>query len=271
VLLSGGGTLGAINRNRLWVSLARRIIEVGFNCLRFDYHGVGESPGQVDRFRLDEPFVEDTLAAVRSLSSLSDRKVFLMGSCFGARTALAAAPSIDNLGGLILVCPPVRDFEMGERISTRFARELGLRDYLVRAVQPRTMRRLFHAGGRRTYKKILRAKWRQMFREDGNASNGERDSWISKAFVKPLSNTVSRRVPVLLLYGTQDDLYGEFLQARKVSLRSILGPDSTIEVQTLPGTLHGFTRIEAQSQVMEVATEWLVGKLEHDDSLKADK
>ena len=50
--LSGGGTPLSTNRNRFSVRLCREVARLGFHALRFDYHGIGESEGQVAPFEL---------------------------------------------------------------------------------------------------------------------------------------------------------------------------------------------------------------------------
>ena len=47
------------------VRLARAIANLGHTVVRFDWHGVGDSSGEIDRFVLDRPFVGDVVAVCR--------------------------------------------------------------------------------------------------------------------------------------------------------------------------------------------------------------
>src|SRR6516225_950418 len=58
------------SRNRWWhdrltVKGARWLASRGFPCLRFDYHGLGESEGICQAIHGDRPFTEDAVAAIR--------------------------------------------------------------------------------------------------------------------------------------------------------------------------------------------------------------
>src|SRR6185369_8424395 len=144
------------NVNDISVRLCRAVSAFGFHAFRFDYHGAGESGGHSDRFHLAEPFTLDLEGAIRCLRNRGVTRFVLVGSCFGARTVLAAAPSVVGLLSVILLCPPVRDIAMGERMAA----ELTTRDYVRRAVKPRTLAKLMSADGRRIYTKLAKAKVR---------------------------------------------------------------------------------------------------------------
>lgn len=63
ITLTGGASITGIDRNRLYVRLARKLAARGFYVLRFDYHGVGESMGKA-QYDLEEPFVTDLDGAI---------------------------------------------------------------------------------------------------------------------------------------------------------------------------------------------------------------
>ncbi|MDP8957906.1 MAG: alpha/beta fold hydrolase, partial [Actinomycetota bacterium] len=97
------------HRNRVAVLLARRLAGLGFHVLRFDYHGLADSSGTAT-FHLDQPFVEDVEGAVRRMRQEGVERFVLVGQCFGARTALAAAARLDGIAGVVLVALPVLDW-----------------------------------------------------------------------------------------------------------------------------------------------------------------
>jgi dienelactone hydrolase len=116
LVLGGGGTTPtAIGRNRFFVTLCRRLAALGYDALRFDYHGLGDSTGKAD-FRLDRPFLEDLEGAVALVGGRGIPSYALVGSCFGARTALSGGPSLPGLKGLVLLAPPLRDFALSESV-----------------------------------------------------------------------------------------------------------------------------------------------------------
>jgi dienelactone hydrolase/acyl carrier protein len=114
-MLTGGGYVTSMHRNRTYVRLSRRLAELGYHGLRFDYHGTGESGGTADRFELHRPFVGDLEAALAWLRGQGIDRHVLVGSCFGSRTALACAPGLAGLAGVVLLSPPARDLRYVER------------------------------------------------------------------------------------------------------------------------------------------------------------
>jgi alpha/beta superfamily hydrolase len=84
-----------LGRNRWWgdrlsVKGARWLAARGFSCLRFDYHGYGESEGDIKVVESDEPFTEDALAAIRHMRrEFAQQRFVLTGFCFDGRTAMS--------------------------------------------------------------------------------------------------------------------------------------------------------------------------------------
>lgn len=261
ILLSGGGTPLSTYRNRLWVRLSRQLAARGYHTMRFDYHGVGESDGTVDRFRLDRPFVDDLRGALRFLESVGISRFVLVGSCFGARTALACSPDIAGLEALALIAPPVRDFEMGYRLATDLAIHMSLRAYALKAMHPRVIRRLFDPDHRRAYARIARVKCRQLAHRDALGSADTTRGAID-GFVQPLAAVSLRGVPILLLYGEQDDLWDQFQRARGGLLEDLLtDPGLAIDIMTIPGEVHGLSSVRNQDAVVKILNGWLDRKV----------
>ena len=93
-----------LGRNRWWVDRlsvkgARWLASRGFACLRFDYHGYGESEGACEFVDTERPYSEDAIAAIRFLrKEFGQQRFVLSGFCFDARTALSA---VEEEGGSI--------------------------------------------------------------------------------------------------------------------------------------------------------------------------
>lgn len=259
VLVPGGaGTLDGVNRNRLWVRLARDLAARGCHVFRFDYHGAGESTGESEPLRLDRPFVSDLKGATRWLTAQGLGQQVLVGSCFGARTALAAAEEIPATRGLVLATPFVRDVEQGQRMATLMAVGWSPREYLRRAVTLRTVRGLFDRGRRDVYLTVARAKVRALTGRGASGHVGGRKSMVSRNFLDPFQSVVSRSIPTLLLFGEDDDAYHEFLQEREGVLGRILdGTGRLIDVETIPGRIHGLRSLVSQESFLSHTQVWL--------------
>jgi alpha/beta superfamily hydrolase len=85
-----------LGRNRWWgdrlsVKGARWLAARGFPCLRFDYHGYGESEGDSLVVESDSPYTEDALTAIRHMRiGFGQQRFALSGFCFDGRTAMSA-------------------------------------------------------------------------------------------------------------------------------------------------------------------------------------
>jgi alpha/beta superfamily hydrolase len=107
IFLQGGGYVLSTNHNRVWVDLCRRVAGSGCHSMRLDYRGVGESTGRFERIHLDRVQVDDLEAALDWIRRQGVQRLIVVGSCLGARIAVAAAPKIVGLQGLVLIGAPV--------------------------------------------------------------------------------------------------------------------------------------------------------------------
>jgi dienelactone hydrolase len=258
IILSGGVALST-GVNALSVRFCRRIASLGFHAFRFDYHGVGESSGGEDRFHIAAPFVSDLQGAIGHLQAHGLERFLLVGSCFGARTVLTAAPAIKGLLAAVLVSPPVRDFAMGEREVTRLAAELSVVDLARRAVSAKGLSGLLKADRRRTYARLAREKLRAG-RGPATRQYGARRAryTISPRFVEPLLALAEQETPVLLIYGDADDFSVEFQRAAaSPPLGEALNGAGAVVAKTLSGTVHGFTDSKVAGEVFDTVIDWI--------------
>jgi pimeloyl-ACP methyl ester carboxylesterase len=254
VVLSGGGTPLSTSVNRISVRLCRMLAAMGFHALRFDYHGVGESEGTPDRFHLAKPFVGDVGAALASLRSRGIERFVLIGSCFGARTALGAAAITPDVEGLVLISPPVRDFEMGERTATRLATELSLGAYAREALRWRNLAKFRRRGGRRLYSKLARAKLRAVARRGATSATADPRYGVSGTFVQQFGDVIGRGAQILVIFGNEDDLWMDFERAQiAVAPRDA----QALALKVLPGVVHGFADLGCQEAVLDRIERWL--------------
>jgi pimeloyl-ACP methyl ester carboxylesterase len=254
ILLGGGGTTPtATGRNQLFVTFSRRLARLGYPAFRFDYHGVGDSTGSSE-FRLNRPFVRDVEGAVARLREFGLSEFILVGMCFGARTALSVGPTLHGLRGLALLAPPVRDYALSERRTSGWR----LGDYARAAVDPRRLLGPRDKLTARRYVRFLMAGARVALRRIRTGFGGKREiSWISQRFSSPLLSLADAKVPMLLLYGTEDEEYQDFLEAERAGFDNVLAGCPTIMASALPGQVHGFTRVESQTRTMDTVLDWI--------------
>jgi pimeloyl-ACP methyl ester carboxylesterase len=236
VFVSGGGPGGSLVRNRLWVRLCRTLPAFGYHTFRFDWHGVGDSTGTVDRFLLSRPFTEDLLGAIHWLHRQGLSRFIVVGSCFGGRTALSAAPSVSGLEGIFVTSLPFKDYPSGRVTSPRLDRP--------RQRDSRLARPLRRIGRIKTVKDMRR---NMVARRDR--------SRLSDETLRSIAHLVHRDIPILFIYGTEDRYYGD-LRSHPDTLAELQRAPS-VEFSTLPGQIHAFTTISSQDEVAQLIVERL--------------
>lgn len=267
-ILSGGLTgTSTVGRNQMFVRLARQLATAGFHSMRLDYHGMGESTGTIEEFRLDaeRPFVADILAAVDWMRAEGVSRFVLVGKCFGSRMALYSTASIDPLAGLVLIGPPVRDFGKGEKSVTRMATELSLWGFVRRAIRPHSLRGWLDPRSRRAYALAARAKLgaleTRLLRRPATNAKPDPAYWVSPKFLELFEALVRRGVPIQIIYGRDDEFYQDFVKASQGRLGQLLdraGP--LVELTLLDGQVRGFAQGPVQEGIIEATQAW-IGRL----------
>jgi pimeloyl-ACP methyl ester carboxylesterase len=257
VALAGGGYTGTTTRYAPPVVMSRLLAERGYPAMRFDYHGVGESTGDVARFTLGELFRDDVEGAVRFVAERNLGSIVLLGYCFGARTAMAAMPKLEDVRAAVLLSPPLQDYD--RRTEEEMIERLSARDLLRKGLTAHTLRGLLDPDRRRAYARIAK-KLARGSRSGGTGSVEDAGDgrWVSRRYIEPLKILVERRVPTLIIYGKEDDYYEDFLRARQGQVGRILEQGgSAIEVVTIEGRFHAFPKTSVREESFQLVADWL--------------
>lgn len=260
VVVASGGWFGTgMGRNQLIVRMCRRAAAHGYHAMRFDYHGVGESGGEISQFQADEWFHDDVAVACHAMAESGPSSFVLVGWCFGAAGVLGALDAAPDLRGVVLVSPPMR--RPGTIRWGAIDEAMGLNLWRVARRGIRTG--LFAELLRRPdYRRLV---WKQVRRRTKAATirrriGGRRDAdaWVSPGFLAPLEWLVERRVPVLLVYGRGDAEYWHLRRALPGRVGRLLerGKD-TIRIAILEGEVSSAGTLAMQSATLDVIDEWL--------------
>src|SRR5579883_822447 len=231
-------------QRRMSVQIARRLAAVGFDCLRFDQHGWGDSAGETLPMNLDHPATTELLAALKYLRQHCGAERFILyGSCIDARNALSAfttaeAPAVE---GLIFVSTPVARLATTDVFNwTNLARWARDRE---------TWRRvLFSSASRRLGLRALRFTVRGWLGKILGRAAGS----VSVTFQTHLDALARSRARALFLYGTDDEEYTSFQVAeREVFPRLRPAARARIAVEVWPGRVHSPYEVKRQQEVAE--------------------
>ena len=124
LLLQGGSRGGRAGINAVWTDIARRLAGLGVAVLRVDYAGDGESymvardrGGVRWKVETDSRLVLESAAWFRE--RVDTRELFVAGSCYGGRLAIAVAAAEPSTTQLFLVVPYLRSAKEEERLTWR--------------------------------------------------------------------------------------------------------------------------------------------------------
>jgi pimeloyl-ACP methyl ester carboxylesterase len=253
VVLAGGGWFATCGRNGCWTRLARQLAEQGYPSVRFDHHGVGESTGFLSTYRLGHPFVAEALAAVDLLRAHGARRIVLVGTCFGARTALACVDHLDDLAGMVLFTCPMVDHDKGQRIVVE-----PVATFVRRAARWQAWRNLRDGQKRRLYLHLVVEKGRRLLRRtQATVTRGPDPNVVSPAVLDSLASAARRGIPTALVFGRGDSEWHEHTTAQPVLAEHGVTPDSSVTVSLHDGVLHGFASAAAQDVMIDEVTAWL--------------
>ncbi len=246
VLLGGGFGMTCNHRNDMYVRLARRLAGLGYQVLRMDYCGVGESAGTVEEaFAMDRPAVRDVDVATSWLRDRGATKLVLIGTCFGGRTALAMVDRVESLIGAALIDAPVIDYRgSGGSFLCHFRR----------ALDPATIRRLGRPAWRRKYLRIAR----DLVLGGLVGGRSEDPTDASPHYLDFMETAVQRQLPLLVLFGRPGDNHDGFQRALEGSLGELFErADCSVTVQLKDCEVHGFLSLRSQQTTMVAVEEWL--------------
>jgi pimeloyl-ACP methyl ester carboxylesterase len=108
VIILNTGIVHRVGHHRMFVTLSRALAGIGFNVLRFDFSGIGDSEARTDSLPpLDSALADlkevlDWLGRERSVS-----RVVLVGLCSGADHAILFSHKDPRVAALVLMDPSI--------------------------------------------------------------------------------------------------------------------------------------------------------------------
>jgi pimeloyl-ACP methyl ester carboxylesterase len=102
------GIIHRVGHHRMYVTLARALAEAGYQVLRFDLSGIGDSEGREDGLSLLEGVLADVNEVIDWLvATRRARRIILAGLCSGADYSLVGGISNPRVCGIVLLDPSI--------------------------------------------------------------------------------------------------------------------------------------------------------------------
>ena len=273
VLLSPGVKM-RVGPGRLYVPLTELMNSLGYTVLRFDFHGLGDSEGELAEPMLADVYnhievgryVGDTLSALRWLREQHGHNRFMLGGlCGGAITALLAAErdqSVESLLSLGMTVTLASNAATPAKYLTRGELDSRRQGYYRRLLQPKSWLRLL------TFQSEYGVIWRSMkrlFIKDPpaapvpatNAPIDQRGN-ANPLFPPAYFAFLKRGGKALMIFSEKDRLQSEY-EEKFVAFhqQQLADYQRQIDQHVIPGANHVLSFHEWRDQMLEKSRAWL--------------
>jgi len=270
ILLLSPGIKSRVAPHRLYVKMAERYAKEGHVVLRFDYHGLGDSEGEVqenlvaDFYRTVQQgrYVDDVFAAMDYMEAEGGIKKFVLGGlCGGALTGLLAGSGDSRVVGLFgLGIPVILDgsqMNIANHITEGQAESLRS-SYYGKILDIAAWKRLL------SMKSDFRLIWRILKPAAPKTimnpveGNGREVSNFNPLFPLAFQKMVSSSRKLLLIFSDMDRLYWEydekFWQPCKEAYKDKM---EYIDVRVLKDANHIISSPDSQEEMLTWTCDWL--------------
>lgn len=273
IMLLSPGVKMRVGPHRLYNKMTERFLRLGFPVLRFDYHGLGDSEGELPERVLAEVYntiqsgryVPDTIDAMNWMQREHGISRFIAsGLCGGAISGLLTAEADPRIEGLLSLGIPV-SFEGSEehwgRYITRGQLKALSTGYLRRLTQPRAWFRFLTFQS--DYRVMVRSM-RQRFSSQPSRpavvpAPDAPPSNVNPKFGPAFFSMLERSRPMLLLFGGADRWIWEFEEKFEGPNAARLQPyRSRYHKQSIESANHIVSDEGWLAQVLDASEAWLL-------------
>ena len=278
IIILSPGVKSRVAPHRLYINMAQRYADMGFNVLRFDFYGLGDSEGEVqEKYMADfygtvqvGRYIDDTISAMDWMEKeLNIHRFIIAGLCGGAITGLLAGTvdkRVDSLLGLGI--PVILDSVNISKKDYLTSAELDRyrEGYLAKLTDLKSLVRML--SFKSDYKTIIKAllnpiKKRFMKQSDkkeiplSNETAGN-DCNFNNLFPKAFHDMLSSSKKIFLIFGEYDHLYPEFNEKfMKPYKHNYDKFSSYYEVHTVKSARHIYEFLDDQKDMLNQTCSWL--------------
>lgn len=240
IFLSGwsGCRLGP---HRMFVKIARELAQAGFQCLRFDFAGRGESEGNSKATGISSMTSDAGCAIDFMQNRIGCNEYILIGICSGGKVAISRAAIDERVKGLVLWSAEPMGYLAGGMREARKSVSM-FREYLRKLLYLQTWRKFF--TGRVNFGMVKNAV---VGTEHASDEERREESKLLKKFS-------SFRGKVQFVYGTRDPETGQASAGYENLCRE---SGISFESHRIEGANHSFYSLDWEKQVIAITTRWL--------------
>jgi hypothetical protein len=281
IIILSPGVKSRVAPHRLYLKMARRYSELGFNVFRFDFYGLGDSEGEIEEEYLADfygsvqvgRYYKDTISAMDWMEKECNTSRFILaGLCGGAITGLFAGAKDKRVIGLLGLGIPVildssntqherylTDGRLENIMATRYFPNLFKWEKWFRFLTFRSDYKLILQGFVHTLKKKINNTEKVLdeknkYRESLQNTHGNFNWHFPGALKHMLSDTKK----VFLIFSESDRLYLEFNEKYFDCFgREIKEHESMLKVDVVKNANHIFSFKEWQEDMLQISLQWL--------------
>ena len=264
VVLLNIGANHHVGSNRMYVNMARAWAAEGFQALRMDFSGMGDSSlndvGKENDVYASR-FMAEARSAVDLLKERGVTRVVLMGLCSGAYVAYHTAIADPRVAGVVLINPLTFHWTEGDSLEVRMRKSFGSTEQYKR--------RLFKVE---TWKRIVKGDvgvakiTAELTRRVGRRTTFEVRSLLARLsggiaeatdIERGFRRLCARGTSSLLVLGSEDgsrDVIEEHLGKDAAAMKVVKG----FRMEVWTGTDHTFTPLRAQRRLIRFIMGHLV-------------
>lgn len=277
VVLMSPGVKMRVGPGRLYVPITDALVARGHTVLRFDFHGLGDSEGELQEAMLADVYnhieagryAGDALAALEWMRREQGHRRFIVaGLCGGGVTALYAAqrdPSVEALFAIGITVTlssdavlPAAYLSTAELVNRR-------KGYMRRLFSLRSWWRLL------TFQSEFGVIFRSLFAKAGrpprppaipagSALTPEQLGNVNPMFAPAFFDFLGRGGRALLVFSEKDREYGDF-QEKFAAFHAdrLKAHAAQVTEHLVPGANHVMSLREWQQETLDVLGRWLAG------------
>jgi pimeloyl-ACP methyl ester carboxylesterase len=260
VLMLNSGANHQVGPNRLYVTLARLLAARGYESLRIDLPGLGETPARAgDEENL--PYMPDPVVPLRRLAgepALQGRPLILLGLCSGAYHAFLSAIELRNadVREVVLINPLTFYWEQGMTLEDAPSVAYGEWNWYQQSARDLDRWKRLLTGqinplpilgslGSRMMQKIRTQAGRIAERLERSPEDR-----ISPSLRNSLLKIERRGVKLTLLFADTDPGLGILRDRAQSTLKAMVARGSA-EMQRISGADHTFSRLRPRKALLE--------------------
>jgi alpha-beta hydrolase superfamily lysophospholipase len=287
VILLSPGVKTRVAPHRLYNKLTDTLVEQGYWVFRFDFHGLGDSEGEVDEAYLADlygsvalgRYVDDTRDAIDWMQRHYPVRRFVVGGlCGGAITGLMACRADRRVAGLIALGLPITVEGRGiDKVTQMTDGQLARirQGYLRKLIDPgawarlltlqtdvRLLRRAFGRPATKVAAKVATPVAAPAAAGPGPAAAPAPTSNLNPYFAPAFFEAADRGMRMLLMFSETDRLWWEFSEKFLAAHPGVLERYADrVAVSVVPEANHIFTLEPWQDEARRRLAAWLATEI----------